>query len=111
MNHYLFSYGTLQKDKVQLSSFGRILKGNKDALPKYQLKQIRITDENVLATSEQTFHPIAVYTNNPNDIIEGMVFEISEEELLSADAYEVADYKRVAVTLSSGIEAWVYVKN
>lgn len=111
MDHYLFSYGTLQKEKVQLSSFGRILKGAKDALPKYQLQQLKITDEEVLAKSEQAYHPIAVYTNNTNDVIEGIVFEISEEELLAADAYEVADYKRVAVMLSSGLEAWVYVKN
>ena len=26
-----------------------------------------------------------------------------------ADRYEVADYKRIAVRLKSGIEAWVYV--
>ena len=110
MIHYLFSYGTLQKEKVQLSSFGRILKGNRDTLPRYQLHQLKITDENVLSTSEQDFHPIAVYTNDPSDIIEGMVFEINEEELYAADSYEVADYKRVAVTLFSGIEAWVYVK-
>ena len=46
MIHYLFSYGTLQKEKVQLSSFGRILKGNRDTLPRYQLHQLKITDEN-----------------------------------------------------------------
>ena len=110
LNHYLFSYGTLQKPKVQLSSFGRILKGNIDALPKYQLQQLKINDQKVLTASEQEFHPMAVFTNNTNDIIEGMVFEMSEDELFAADAYEVAEYKRIAVILSSGIEAWVYVK-
>ena len=34
----------------------------------------------------------------------------SEEELAAADRYEVADYKRVAVTLASGLTAWVYVR-
>ncbi|MEP6830570.1 MAG: gamma-glutamylcyclotransferase, partial [Rhizomicrobium sp.] len=28
----------------------------------------------------------------------------------SADRYEVADYKRVAVRLKSGLDAWAYVK-
>jgi hypothetical protein len=28
MKEYLFSYGTLQKEKVQLDLFGRILKGS-----------------------------------------------------------------------------------
>lgn len=40
----------------------------------------------------------------------GMVFQISEDELAAADRYEVADYKRVAVTLASGLTAWVYVR-
>ena len=30
-------------------------------------------------------------------------------ELLAADAYEVSDYRRIAVTLRSGLEAFVYV--
>ena len=38
----------------------------------------------------------------------GTVFTISGDELQSADAYEVAAYKRVAVTLRSGTRAWVY---
>jgi len=29
--------------------------------------------------------------------------------IAQADEYEVAAYRRVAVTLASGIEAWVYV--
>lgn len=29
----LFSYGTLQQDDVQLSSFGRLLEGQADAMP------------------------------------------------------------------------------
>jgi hypothetical protein len=32
------------------------------------------------------------------------------DELLAADRYEVADYKRVEVVLKSGATAWVYVK-
>lgn len=32
MNEYLFSYGTLQLEKVQIESFGKILKGPKDTL-------------------------------------------------------------------------------
>jgi len=32
MNKHLFSYGTLQKDKVTLEAFGRLLKGWTDTL-------------------------------------------------------------------------------
>ncbi|WP_214071198.1 gamma-glutamylcyclotransferase family protein [Mucilaginibacter sp. dw_454] len=109
MTEFLFSYGTLQLEKVQLSSFGRILKGDKDALIGYSLSQVEITDEAVLAQSEQRFHPVAIPSANREDKVEGVVFEITPAELLKADAYEVDDYARVAVTLSSGKKAWVYI--
>jgi hypothetical protein len=32
----LFSYGTLQRDEVQLSSFGRLLDGEDDAMVGYR---------------------------------------------------------------------------
>jgi hypothetical protein len=44
------------------------------------------------------------------DEVEGLVFEITADELASADRYEVNDYKRIAVTLKSGLEAFAYVK-
>ena len=109
MNEYLFSYGTLQLEKVQIESFGRRLHGTKDSLPGYRLEQLKIIDKDVLAKSEQQYHPIAVVSNNIHDKIEGVVFEITGEELLQADKYEVADYKRISVTLASGKKAWIYV--
>jgi hypothetical protein len=108
--HQLFSYGTLQKEKVQIDSFGRLLVGKKDFLPGFRIGLLEITDKDVLAKSEQVVHPIAIQTGNPDDCIEGMVFEITEQELLAADDYEVAEYKRIAVGLRSGLEAWVYVE-
>jgi gamma-glutamylcyclotransferase (GGCT)/AIG2-like uncharacterized protein YtfP len=109
MSEYLFSYGTLQLEKVQIESFGRILHGTKDSLKSYRLTQLEITDETVLQQSEQQFHPIAIPSSNEDDKVDGLVFEITKEELLQADKYEVADYKRIAVTLESGKNAWVYV--
>lgn len=93
-----------------MESFGRLLTGHPDSLPGYRLDMLEITDVAVLASSQQAFHPIAILTQNPNDRIEGMVFEITQEELLAADAYEVEDYIRTAVLLSSGKQAWVYVQ-
>ena len=105
----LFSYGTLQQEGVQLSSFGRLLKGAPDALPGWKREMVEITDPDVLAKSGMRFHPIIV-PGAASDEVAGMVFEITEDELASADRYEVADYKRVAARLKSGTEAWVYVK-
>lgn len=110
MLHWLFSYGTLQKTKVQLETFGRLLEGYHDTLTGYYLGQLQITDEAVLATSEQLFHPIAIPSANSTDCIHGMVFQVTEEELLHSDQYEVDDYQRVLVVLQSGKNAWVYVQ-
>ncbi len=93
-----------------MESFGRLLTGHQDALPGYRLEMLEITNAAVLASSQQAFHPIAILTQNPNDQIPGMVFEITEEEMVAADAYEVDDYTRISVTLASGKQAWVYVQ-
>lgn len=109
MKEYLFSYGTLQKEKVQMELFGQLLNGTKDVLKGYKLSSIEIKEESVLSKSEQKYHLIAILSKDNTDIIEGTVFEISEEELLSSDKYEPDDYKRVKVVLQSGKEGWIYV--
>ena len=109
MTENLFSYGTLQKEKVQKELFGRLLNGKLDVLPGYKLSTIEIKDPAVLEKSEQTYHLIAIPSPNNNDMIEGMVLELSPEELQTADGYETDDYKRVEVELKSGKKSWVYV--
>ncbi len=106
----LFSYGTLQQENVQRETFGRLLKGQADALPGFKRTMLRITDPGVLATSGEAFHPIVSESDDPDDAVEGTVFEITPEELAAADEYEVSDYKRIAVRLASGLDAFVYVK-
>ncbi len=106
---WLFSYGTLQLEPVQLATFGRSLTGHRDLLPGYRLEQLEIRDASVVATSGNAFHPVAVHTGRDADCIQGTVFAISAEELAHADAYEVSDYRRERVTLVSGQAAWVYV--
>lgn len=107
---HLFSYGTLQQENVQLSSFGRLLKGEDDAMPGYKKSMLEITGPEVVATSGERFHPIVEASADPADSVAGKVFEITEAELAAADKYEVADYKRVEVVLGSGLTAWVYIK-
>lgn len=105
----LFSYGTLQYEAVQLSTFGRKLNGTSDILIGYRLSTLKITDPNIADISGEAVHPVLIHTGNKEDKVAGMVFEITLEELHSADKYEVADYKRIDVTLSSNIQAWVYI--
>ncbi len=106
---HLFSYGTLQQDDVQRSTFGRLLSGQADVLPGYSQDMVAIDDPDVVATSGKTHHPIVKHSGVAGDRVAGTVFEISDAELAQADRYEVAAYRRVAVTLASGLAAWVYV--
>jgi len=105
----LFSYGTLQLPSVQQASFGRLLHGCADRLPGYTLGQLPIDDAQVVATSGKTHHPIAIRCHRPDGAIDGMVFDITDEELAGADRYEVPAYRRVLARLASGRQAWVYV--
>lgn len=107
---HLFSYGTLRQPEVQLASFGRLLGGVDDALPGHRLGELEITDPDVLKASGKRFHPIAEASDDPADAIAGTLFEISQEELWAADAYEVSDYVRTRARLASGVEAFVYVR-
>jgi gamma-glutamylcyclotransferase (GGCT)/AIG2-like uncharacterized protein YtfP len=105
----LFSYGTLQQQSVQQSTFGRLLTGRSDALVGYSQSLLRIEDAAVLAASGLSHHPIVRFSGDARDRIEGTVFEVSDAELARADAYEVSEYQRVLAPLASGAQAWVYV--
>ncbi len=105
----LFSYGTLQQEDVQLATFGRRLAGTPDALVGYEQSLLRIDDEAVVAASGRTHHPIVRHCDDPDSRVAGTVFEITDDELVHADRYEVDAYRRVAAQLASGRTAWVYV--
>ncbi|MET9609731.1 gamma-glutamylcyclotransferase family protein [Streptomyces sp. NPDC006512] len=109
MRHQLFSYGTLQFPEVQLARFGRPLEGAPDALPGFRITYIRITDPEVIAASGTDRHPLLVASSDEADAVEGTVFSITDEELASADDYEVDDYARTRVLLRSGTKAWAYL--
>jgi len=107
--HLLFSYGTLQLEKVQFENYGRLFIGEPDRLIGYKIEKLQITDSTVLAKSLLEYHPIAVKSEDESDFIEGMLFEITDTELRETDKYEVSEYHRVLETFESGKRAWVYV--
>jgi gamma-glutamylcyclotransferase (GGCT)/AIG2-like uncharacterized protein YtfP len=108
MKENLFSYGTLQKENVQLKLFGRLLHGTKDTLTGYKLSPMEIRDESFLSTGEENIQLTVISSPDKNDRIEGTVFEITDEELLRADNYEPANYTRIKIELGSGKKAWIY---
>ena len=105
----LFSYGTLQQDDVQLSTFGRLLCGHPDELPLFEPSTVKIEDPHLVATLNRTHHRNVTFTGRPDSRVSGTVLEITDAELAAADSYErPADYTRIAAVLASGRTAWVY---
>ncbi len=106
----LFSYGTLQQEDVQLSTFGRLLNGRKDDLPGFEPSLVPIADPGVVATLGRTHHANVTFNGNHGTRVPGTAFEITDAELTSADRFEAAFfYKRISAVLASGREAWLYV--
>ena len=106
----LFSYGTLQQQEVQISTFGRALEGERDLLVGYEPSLVRIPDPAMAARLKRTHHDNVKATGDDWSTVQGTAFEVSDEELARADKFEAEfNYKRVNVTLASGNDAWVYV--
>ena len=96
----LFSYGTLQHKDVQIVTFGRELTGRGDFLPGYA---------RTITQSGETLYFNIEPSSDPEDAVSGTVFEITEQELAAADRYEKdRNYRRIFLTLRSGVQAWVY---
>jgi len=106
----LFSYGTLQHDNVQLATFGRLLRGDRDELVGFDTALVKIEDASVVSTSGKTHHPTVTFNGRKECRVSGTAFEITDAELASADHYErLGGYKRIAGVLASGKQAWLYV--
>ena len=104
----LFSYGTLQQDAVQMSTFGRLLDGQPDELVGFEQSLLKIEDPTFVATSGKSDHAIVKCNGRNDSRVSGTVFDVSDAELARADRYEPAGYTRISATLASGRQAWVY---
>ena len=106
----LFSYGTLQHEDVQISTFGRKLAGEKDLLLGFEPSLVKIPDPEVAARLGRTHHDNVKPTGDDWSNVQGTVFEVTDDELAKADRFEAEfAYQRINGALASGKEAWVYV--
>jgi Gamma-glutamyl cyclotransferase, AIG2-like len=86
------------------------LRGHRDELVGFALSTLRIEDPAFVATSGRSDHAVVTFTGNGEHRVAGTVFEVTDAELVSSDAYEPAGYARVHGTLASGKQAWVYAR-
>ena len=77
----LFSYGTLQQEEVQLSTFGRKLDGEKDLLTGYEPSLVKIADPAVASALGKSHHDNITATGDDWSNVQGTVFEVTDAEL------------------------------
>ena len=95
----VFSYGSLQEAGVQLATFGRRLEGTGDALRRWTRSRVPVGERGARRTGK-THHANLIPC--ADSTIDGMAFEVSDDELLLTDAYEQhAGYVRQQVRLIS----------
>lgn len=96
---YLFSYGTLQEESIQIEIFGRKIPFENDELPGY------------IISSKKAYgrYPLLEKAIDDNECVSGICLHVTETDLLEADLYEGEEYERIKTSLKSGKKAWVYV--
>ncbi|MFI9723975.1 GDSL-type esterase/lipase family protein [Streptomyces sp. NPDC052396] len=105
--HTLFSFGTLLDKRVQTALFGRAVPSSAASLAGYTTRPLPITDPSVISTSGLDVH--LTLERKIGAAVEGAVLHLTDQDLAAADAYEVDDYVRRRVLLSSGESAWAYL--
>tara|TARA_R110002153_G_scaffold380_3_gene1873 strand:+ start:780 stop:1085 length:306 start_codon:yes stop_codon:yes gene_type:complete len=94
MKAYLFSYGTLQEDHIQMMLFGDILKTEVDSIEGY------------VTLNDYFGYPRIVEFER--GIVYGKVLEIDEVDFPIVDRYESEAYEKKVVETSKGRQAYVY---
>ncbi|WP_458525700.1 gamma-glutamylcyclotransferase family protein [Onishia taeanensis] len=89
--HQVFVYGTLTHAPVRWLVYGRTGDPETASLPGFRQQALDLVTE-------------------PGQRVEGVVLNVSAEELRALDRYERLGYRyeRVRIRLSNGGEAWVY---
>jgi gamma-glutamylcyclotransferase (GGCT)/AIG2-like uncharacterized protein YtfP len=101
----LFAYGTLQREDIQMDLFQKTLEGIPDRLTGYAKTAINLA----AGDGRYTQYPVIYPTGDLNDVVEGMRYQVTEDELQQIDEYEGESYARMEVILESAKLAWVYV--
>ena len=95
----LFVYGTLTTSETLKNVIGRDVPGKPTTLDGY--------DGSKTVTIENESYPAA--EKNIECSIQGLLIEVTSEELEKLDVYETDAYKRKEVELTDGIKAWAYL--
>ena len=95
----IFVYGTLLDDTVRGRVLGKDVKGTEDVLEDY------IIDTHSVLTSYPTIIPL------DKGYVNGMYFDVNEEDIKKLDRYESQYYKKIDIKLKSGTKSLVYTES
>ena len=95
----IFVYGTLLDDTVRGRVLGKDIKGTQDVLEDY------IMDTHSVLTSYPTIIPL------DKGYVNGMYFDVNEEDIKKLDRYESQYYKKIDIKLKSGTKSLVYTES
>jgi gamma-glutamylcyclotransferase (GGCT)/AIG2-like uncharacterized protein YtfP len=95
----LFVYGTLATGETRKNILDRDVPGIPATLDGY--------DGSKMVTIDSEHYPAA--EKNTECSIQGLLIEVTSEDLEKLDFYETDAYKRKEVELSNGIKAWIYL--
>jgi gamma-glutamylcyclotransferase (GGCT)/AIG2-like uncharacterized protein YtfP len=106
----IFSYGSLQQEAVQVSTYGRVLRGDSDELIGWVRTLIKVPGWHKAAAAGVSHYANVERSPESGGRVAGTVFELTDAELAATDAYERdSEYRRAVAVLASGRSAWVYV--
>jgi gamma-glutamylcyclotransferase (GGCT)/AIG2-like uncharacterized protein YtfP len=101
MTERLFVYGSLIDPEVRRAVLKRDVEVIPDSVRGYRLARIWYGNDT---------YPVVIEDRDCEEIIEGGVISVTEDDLVALDRYEGPYYRREKVRLRSGQETWVYVK-
>jgi len=94
----IFVYGTLLDDTVRGRVLGKDIKGKSDTLENYML------DTHSVLTSYPTI------IKQDRGFVNGMYFDVDDEDIKKLDRYESEYYKKIEVKLKSGTKSLAYTE-
>ena len=107
--YLIFNYDASKSNDIRLHNNSNKHNGTKDTLSGYKLHDLNIGKLTSIEQNEVRNQSIAMKSTDHSNKIEGLVFEITGDELIQIDKSKVYDSKRVMETTDLGAEVWVYV--